>query len=116
MILKRVNKIFKLTVLILARQIWGLLCTLYLLTYQPYLTLKDLLVVNRDKSQIALLTGTAMLPAVIYVILRLGYDYFKYNRVLPSVGSVFASVFVIEVIIWMYLGFWIIKVYRSKEK
>ena len=40
MIKKRVKKIFELTVLISVRQIWGLLCNLYLLSYQPYLTLK----------------------------------------------------------------------------
>ncbi len=114
MILKRISKIGKLGILIAIRQIWGLMCTLYLLSYQPYLTIKDLLIVNKDKSQIALLVGTALLPAVVYVILRIVYDYFRYSQLLPSLGSVFAAVLVIEAVIWVYLGYWIIKVFRSQ--
>ena len=114
MIQKRISNLFKLSILIGVRQIWGLLCTLYLLTYQPYLTLKDLLVENKDKSQISLLVLTALLPAIVYGILRFIYDMWKWGRIIPALGDVFAGMAVIEVGIWMYLGYWILKVYRSQ--
>ncbi|MEI8067553.1 MAG: hypothetical protein WCG91_01190 [Candidatus Shapirobacteria bacterium] len=108
MIKKRFRKIFRLTILIAARQIWKLLCNLYQLLNQPFLTIKTLLK-ERDKSQIFLLSLMAIMPAIFYVSARLVWDRYRYGFVLNSVGMVFLVVSTIELIIFTYLGFWLFK-------
>jgi len=105
MIKKRAKKISQLAVLIGIRQIWGLLCNLYLLVYQPFLTLRTLKK-KKDKSQFVLVSGAAITPMIIYVVARICWDYFKYGRVLTSVGMVFAVTVLIEGLIFSYLLYW----------
>jgi len=105
MIKKRVKKISRLAVLIGIRQIWGLLCNLYLLIYQPFLTLRTIKG-KRDKSQFVLVSGAAIMPVVIYVIARMCWDYFRYGRILEGVGIVFAMTVLTEGLIFSYLLYW----------
>lgn len=114
MIKKRVKKIFELSVLIGVRQIWGVLCNLYLLTYQPYLTLKTIRA-KKDKSQFVLVSSAAVLPAIVYVGLRIIWDRWRYGRILPSVGEIFWGVTIIEIIVLGYLGYWTLQVIRKNN-
>lgn len=113
MIEKRVKNIFKLTVLILARQIWKLICNLYHLINEPFLTLR-LLKKERDKSQIFLLVLTAISPFAIYATARFFWDHYQYGFILNSVGIIFLTVSILEIVIFSYLGFWICRVFRKK--
>lgn len=115
MIKKRVKKIAKLSILVGARQTWNLLCNLYLLSYQPFLTLRTV-IESRDRIQQAALFFTAISPAIIYVTARVIWDNYKYGRILNSVGQVFLTVFIIEILIFSYLLYWLIKVVRSCPK
>ncbi len=112
---KRVKNIGKLFVLIGARQIWGLVCNLYLLTYQPFLTLRTIRG-KRDKSQFFLLSGMAILPILIYAVARVFWDYFRYGQILVSVGPVFVVMVLVEGIIISYLLYWTIRVIRKNHK
>lgn len=109
MIRKRVKKIFKLTGLIGIRQIWGLLCNLYLLAYQPFLTLKTIKE-KRDKSQFVLVSGAAIMPVIIYGGARICWDYFRYGRILEGVGMVFAITVLIQGLVFSYLLYWVVRV------
>ena len=102
---KRIKKISRLIMLISVRQVWGLLCNLYLLTYQPFLTLKTIRN-KRDKSQFLLVSAMSVLPAILYIVARIGWDCYKYDRVLASVGGVFLVTVLIEGVIFSYLLYW----------
>ncbi|MFA5750100.1 MAG: hypothetical protein WC895_02675 [Candidatus Shapirobacteria bacterium] len=114
MIKKRIKKIFKLTVLIAARQIWKLFCNLYNIIEQPFLALKKLIIKDKDKSQIFLIGIIAIMPAIFYVSARVFWDNYKYGFVLNSIGRVFLIILAIEIIIFGYLGFWIWKIFRKR--
>lgn len=114
MIRKRVKKIFKLTGLIGIRQAWGLLCNLYLLGYQPFLTLRTIKG-KRDKSQFVLVSGVAIMPVIVYVIARICWDYFRYGRILEGVGVVFTVMVLIEGLIFSYLLYWTMRVIRKNH-
>ena len=114
MLKKRLTNIAKLSVLIAVRQIWGWLCNLYLLTYQPFLTIRTLKA-KKDKSQIFLLAVTALMPVAIYLSARLVWDMYKYGRILTSVGEVFLAMTIIEILIFGYLGYWVIEVFRKNH-
>ena len=114
MIRKRVKKIFKLTGLIGIRQMWGLLCNLYLLVYQPFLTLRTIKE-KGDKSQFVLVSGMAIVPVIIYVIIRMSWDYFRYGRILEGVGGVFVIMMLIEGLIFSYLLYWAVRVIRKNN-
>lgn len=113
MIEKRFKNIFKLIILISARQVWKLLCNLYHLINEPFLTLK-LLLKEKDKSQIFLLILTAISPFIIYGTARFFWDHYKYGFVLNSVGRIFLIMTIIEIAIFSYLGFWLYKVFRRR--
>ena len=112
MIRKEIIKIVKLSFLIGVRQLWFLVVNIYHLVREPYLTIKNLFE-EKDKSQGALLLGTAVLPAVGYVGLRFLWDYFWYGAMLPGFGSIFWGVVLIESIIWGYILYWIYRVKKS---
>lgn len=112
MIKKRIKKIIKLGFLIAVRQIWKLLCNLYHLVYEPFLTLKTL-IKDRDKSQIFLLALTAVSPAIIYATARYFWDHYLYGELVSSVGAVFAFIVLIELLAFFYIAFWIFKVFKK---
>ncbi|MBU3935386.1 hypothetical protein KJ909_01810 [Patescibacteria group bacterium] len=103
---KRIKKIVWLSFLIAVRQAWGWMCNLYLLSYQPFLTIRTLKK-ERDKSQTFLLATTAVLPGIFYVMARIGWDFYRYGRLLRSIGPVFLVTMTIEAIIFAYLFYWL---------
>jgi len=78
------------------------------------LALKKLMIKDRDKSQMFLVTIIAIMPAIFYVTARIFWDNYKYGHVLNSVGRVFLIISIIEFVVFGYLGFWIWKIYRKK--
>jgi hypothetical protein len=86
---------------------------LYELLREPYLTLKELKE-SRDKSQIFLISLTALSPLIWYLILRIIYDLFKHGRLILVTGPVFELVVVTEVLIFLYLIYWVLMVLREK--
>lgn len=112
---KRIKNIIKLSILIGVRQMWGLMCNLYLLVYQPFLTLRTIRG-KRDKSQFFLLSTTVMAPALFYVGARVVWDAYKYGRLLHSIGPVFWATTIIEATIFSYLTYWTVKVILKNHK
>jgi hypothetical protein len=115
MITSRVNKIFCLSFLIFIRQLWSFFCNVYLLYYQPYLTLKKIRQ-TRDKSQFLLISLAAFAPVFIYLLSRILWDHYRYGRLLPSVGSVFFSVALIQAAVLLYLAYWTLQVIAKEPK
>ncbi len=113
MITKRIKRIFKLTVLIAARQIWKLLCNLYHLISEPFLTLKRL-IKERDKSQFFLIGLVFLMPIISYFLARIVWDYYRYGLIVKDVGVFFSVSLIVEIILLMYLGFWILRVMKRK--
>ncbi|HPT66044.1 MAG TPA: hypothetical protein PK257_01895 [Candidatus Woesebacteria bacterium] len=114
MIKKRIKKIGELIFLITVRQVWKLLCNLYNIIEQPFLTLKKLIIKDKDKSQIFLVGLMVIMPALLYMSARIVWDNYNYGFVLNSVGRVFLIILIIETIILGYLGFWIWKIFRKR--
>lgn len=114
MIIKRIKNIFKLTILISARQIWKLLSNLYHLITEPFVTLK-LLIRDRDKSQIFLISLIFLIPIIAYLLARIVWDYYRYGLIINGVGLFFAMAIIVQASLLLYLGFWVLKVIRQKE-
>lgn len=112
MIKKRIKNISKLTILIAARQIWKLLCNLYHLISEPFLTLK-LLIKERDKSQIFLVGLTFLVPIIAYFLARIVWDYYRYGLIIDGVGLFFVLAVIIQITLFMYLGHWVLKVIKN---
>jgi len=113
MIKKRIKNIFKLTVLIAARQIWKLLCNLYHLITEPILTIKTL-IKERDKSQIFLIIMVVIAPITAYFLARIVWDYYRYGLVVKDVGMFFGMSVTLEIILLAYMGFWMIKAIKRR--
>lgn len=113
MIKKRVKNIFKLTVLIGARQIWKLLCNLYHLVTEPVLTIKTLNK-EKDKSQIFLIMMVIISPIAAYFLARIIWDYYRYGVIIKNVGLLFELSATIEIILLAYMGFWLIRTIKRK--
>jgi len=114
MIKKRIKKIIKLTCLIAVRQIWKLLCNLYHIAEQPFLALKTLIIKDRDKSQMFLVTIAVLSPILAYSSARVVWDYYRFGMIVNEVGMLFLIASGIEFFLLTYFGYWIIKVMRSK--
>lgn len=112
MMKKRVKNILKLTVLIAARQIWKLLCNLYHLITEPFVTLK-LLIKERDKSQIFLIGLIFLMPIIAYLLARIGWDYYRYGFLIDDFGLFFVIAIAIQAGLFLYLGYWVLKVIRK---
>ena len=113
MIKKRIKNIFKLTVLIAARQIWKLLCNLYHLLTEPVLTIKTL-IKERDKSQIFLITMVILSPIAAYFLARIIWDYYRYGVIIKNVGLLFGLSVTMEIILLIYMGFWLIRATKRR--
>jgi hypothetical protein len=113
MIKKRVKKIGELMFLITIRQSWKLICNLYYIIREPFLALKKLIIKDKDKSQIFLVGLMAIMPAIFYISARIVWDNYNYGYIPASVGKIFLIIFIIEIIILGYLGFWIWKIFRK---
>lgn len=114
MMKKRVKKIFRLVVLISARQMWKLLCNLYHLLTQPFLTLK-MLVGERDKSQIFLVGLVVLMPITAYFTARIVWDYYRYGLIINDVGMFFVMAMIVQIILLLYLGYWVLKVISKRH-
>lgn len=114
MIKKRIKKIFKLTILIAARQIWKLLCNLYHLITEPVETIR-LLIKERDKSQIFLLFLVFLMPIIAYFMARIIWDYYRYGLIIDNTGIFFVISMVVEIGLFLYLGYWVLKVICRKH-
>lgn len=114
MIIKRIKKISKLVFLISVRQIWKLLCNLYHMVEEPFLTFKKLIVKDRDKSQMFLVGLFFLMPFIAYFMARVIWDHYRFGTVINGVGMFFLITGVAEVFLLTYLIYWILKVTRSK--
>ncbi len=99
--------------LIAARQGWKFLCNLYLLSYQPFLTIRNL-IEEKDKLQLFLLLLLAISPGTIYILARVVWDTYRYGGVLTSVGVVFLVMLIAQCSVFGYLGYWFWKVMKNK--
>ena len=114
MIKKRIKKISELVFLITVRQIWKLLCNLYHMIEEPFLTFKKLIVKDKDKSQMFLVGIVFLMPILAYSVARVAWDYYRFGMIVNGVGMFFLIMSGIEFFLLAYLGYWIIKVMRSK--
>ncbi len=112
---KRTKKIAKLGILLTIREAWGAACNLYLLTYQPFLTLRTLRA-TKDRSQMVWVGMVALLPLMGYSLARIITDYWWYGTLLTTVGEVFMGVLVLEGAIFGYLTYWTYEVLRKNHK
>lgn len=98
--------------LIAVRQIYKLGRNCYELFYQPEITLREL-VDDFDKSQMLLLILTALIPLFLYLILRVAWDLIKYGNIAAVFGAGLNFVLFVEVLIFIYLGYFLVKVLRK---
>ena len=102
-----------LSTLISVRQGYFLGRNWYELMREPYLTIKDLKE-SRDKSQIFLISLTALTPLFLYVFFRIIYDLIRYHSLLIVTGEVFKLAIFIQGLVLLYLGYWVVKVWGEK--
>jgi len=114
MIKKRIKKIIKLTELIFVRQIWKLVENLYNIINQPFLSLKKIIIRDKDKSQIFLISIFFLMPIIFYLFARFFWDYYHYGLVIGGLGKFFLITIIIQIVILIYLGYWIYKVIKNK--
>lgn len=112
---QKIRRIIKTSILLIIRQIWSTACNIYLLIYEPFITLKRIKE-KKDKSQIFILLVIALSPILFYILARLVSDWLIYQKILPSVGIVFFVTIFTQVIVLLYLFYWTITVlFRSKR-
>jgi hypothetical protein len=81
---------------------------------EPFLTFKKLIVKDKDKSQMFLVGIFFLMPIVAYSVARVVWDYYRFGLIINGVGMFFLIVTGIEFFLLTYLGYWIIRVMRSK--
>ncbi|MBU1130323.1 hypothetical protein KKE45_03320 [Patescibacteria group bacterium] len=108
------KKIIKLSILLTIRQIWSWCCNLYLLSYQPFLTLRTIKA-KKDKSQFLLISATTLFPVLMYISVRVITDCWFYGQILSSIGIIFVLTIMVEVAVFAYLLFWTIKVLQKNQ-
>lgn len=113
MIKKRIKNLFRLSGLISIRQGYFLGRNWYKLMSEPYLVINDLKE-SKDKSQIFLIGLTAFSPLFLYAFLRIIYDLVRYQSIVLVTGGVFKAAILIQGVILVYLGYWVIKVLGEK--
>lgn len=113
MIKKRVKNLFKLGSLIGIRQGYFLGRNWYELMREPYLTLNSLKE-SRDKSQIFLISLTALAPLFLYIIARIIYDLLAHGGLIMITGKGFQIAILAQGFVLLYLCYWTIKVIKGK--
>lgn len=113
MIKKRVKNLFRLGGLIGIRQGYFLGRNWYELMREPYITLNSLKE-SRDKSQIFLISLTALTPLFLYIIGRIIYDLIRHGSLIMITGKGFQMAIWLQGLILIYLGYWTIKVFEKK--
>ena len=114
MIEKRLKKLWKLGILIGIRQLYLLGRNWYLLATQPYLTIKQIKD-SEDKSQIFLILLSAVTPVIAYLLARIIWDLLKYQRLLMLTGNAFLGMGLIQSMIFIYLGYWVLMVIKKDK-
>lgn len=114
MIKKRVKNILKLTLLIIARQGWKLISNLYHLIKEPFITVK-ILIKERDKSQIFLIGMIFLMPLIAYFLGRIVWDYYRYRLIIDHVGVFFTIAIMIQIVLLLYLGYWVLRVIKKNK-
>jgi hypothetical protein len=84
------------------------------MAYQPYLTLKEIWD-KKDKSQMFLMSVSALSPAIIYIFARIIWDLMKYHRLLLVTGNVFTLAVIVQTVVLAYLGYWFLQVLKKEE-
>jgi hypothetical protein len=105
-------KIIRLIFLIIVRQFWKLGENIYHLFDEPFLTMKKL---KKDRSQKYLMTATAFMPILVYITARIIWDHYRFGGILKAVGIVFYIILFLEILIFLYLGYWVIRVILKKD-
>jgi len=113
MIKKRVKNLFRLGSLIGIRQGYLLGRNWYELMREPFLTLSSLKE-SRDKSQIFLISLTALAPLFLYIISRIINDLIRHGSLIMITGRGFQIAILMQGLILLYLGYWTIKVMNDK--
>jgi len=104
--------IAKVLSLIVIRQTYKLGRNCYELFYQPEETIREL-IEDFDKSQILLLVLTALIPLFLYLICRVIWDLIKYGNIAAVFGTGLNLVLFVESLIFVYLGYFVVKVLRK---
>jgi hypothetical protein len=94
------------------RQIWLLLVNCYNLILQPEITLKK---INQDKSQKLLLGIIIFMPLISYFGARILWDNYQYGSLINSVGKVFFLILFIQIFIFSYLIYWLVRMIFLKR-
>jgi hypothetical protein len=111
---ERLNRIGKILLAGTVKELWGLGCNIYLMSYQPFLTIKNLL--ERESRVQKILFGAAALsPTWGYMAARIVLDNYRFGGVLPFVGRGLAATILIEMVILGYVGYWIKRVQNSRR-
>jgi uncharacterized protein YebE (UPF0316 family) len=105
-------KIIRLIFLIIVRQIWKLGENIYHLFNEPFLTMKKL---QKDRSQKYLMAATAIMPIIFYISARFVWDYYRFGGILKDVGEFFYLILGIQIVIFLYLGYWTMRVILKKH-
>lgn len=113
MIKERVRNLFRLGALIGIRQGYFLGRNWYELMREPYITIKELKE-KRDKSQILLISLTALTPLFLYLVSRIVYDLIRYKSLIIITGNGFKLAVLIQSLILIYLFYWVIQVFKEK--
>mgnify|MGYP000879187515 CR=1 FL=1 len=108
----RIKKIIKIALILSAKQVWGWGCSVYLMTYQPYLTIKNL-IEKKDTGQMLMLGLTALTPTLAYLAARGIWDKWRYGVVLDSIGPVGIGAGAIQTLIATYLAYWLYRATRE---
>ena len=113
MIGKRLKKLITLGGLVAIREVWGLGCNLYLMTYQPRVVWKNLLE-KKNRWQLRLVGGAAIWPTIGYLVARIGYDKVKYGFIQPGYGKVFWTAVGVQVLVGWFWGYWFYRTIKNK--
>ncbi len=73
-----------------------------------------MLIKERDKSQIFLIIMVVLAPITAYFLARIVWDYYRYGLVVRDVGMFFGMSVSFEILVFSYLGFWIIRTVKRK--
>jgi len=110
---KRINNLLKLSLLIGVRQGYKLSRNCYELFYEPEITIREL-VDDCDKSQIFLIFLTALTPLFLYLIFRVILDLVKFGNIAAIYGTGLNFVLFLQSLIFIYFGYFILKVFLKK--
>jgi hypothetical protein len=72
-----------------------------------------MLIKDRDKSQIFLISLVFLMPVIAYFLARIVWDYYRYGLIVTDVGMFFTAAITVQIILLLYLGYWILKVIKK---